>query len=382
MALQRGDDAATDFYGDSSKRKKMIEVGNCSMWSELPDVSLELILRQVGVIEFLLCACVCKSWRSVVIAIKQEFMAAQGPLVFLMTTSPRKYCYFYNVFDKRLYRTSLPHFPGNKCLGFTCGYLVIRDEALPQKNANIWLVNPFTRHELKFPMPPKRYRHVILVSLAKSDSEYVVIAFTRSRPLLQFCRSGVGKWTVLDYGEHPWMIIDVVFFKGKIYFLTDHCKIGTLNLNSDPMTTFLNAKNAPASRDYDLHLVASREELYIARFHAAAGFIKMHRLDFEKMEWEKVNLKGQILFLSDMKSCALSFPTPSMACFDKPLNQVFHLGHGHVLGGYTTRYVAGRLKEQLLATQMDVNGKPQIFLSPPLWYFPHLSCTVDSVDED
>ncbi|OMO79153.1 hypothetical protein COLO4_24529 [Corchorus olitorius] len=52
---------------------------------------------------------------------------------------------------------------GNKCIGFTCGYLVLTDS-----KSDIWLVNPFTRHELKFPTSPKLWSHVILTSLVIS----------------------------------------------------------------------------------------------------------------------------------------------------------------------------------------------------------------------
>ncbi|XWS40619.1 hypothetical protein CRYUN_Cryun17cG0011400 [Craigia yunnanensis] len=292
-------------------------------------------------------ACVCKSWRSVAIAFKQEFMTSQGPLVFLMSTNARKYCYFYNIFDKRLYRAALPHLPGNKCLGFTRGYLLLRESKLTKKKTNIWPVNPYTRHEIKFPRPPKR--------------------------------SGDVNWTVFEYSEDPRMIIDVAVFKGKIYVSTSHGEIGTLNLNSDPMVTFLHVKSVSASRD-DLHLVASHEELYIAHFRPAEGFIKTHKLDFERMKWEKVKLKGEVLFLGDMKYCGLSSPTPSRRRFLKHLNRVCYLGDGHILVGYMARYVAGRLNKLMRATRKD--GKPNIFISSPLRYFLHLSSSVDSVYED
>ncbi|OMO67470.1 hypothetical protein COLO4_30138 [Corchorus olitorius] len=39
---------------------------------------------------FFMFACVCKPWREAVIAMKQEFKAAQGPLLFFMSTNARK----------------------------------------------------------------------------------------------------------------------------------------------------------------------------------------------------------------------------------------------------------------------------------------------------
>lgn len=171
MDLQRGDRDATDFSAGRRKRKIVVEAGNCTQWSELPADLLESILKRVGVIDYMMFACVCKSWRSFSVAFKQEFMASQAPLVFLVSKNARKHCYLYNIFEKRLFRAELPHLSGNKCLGFTCGYLVLRDSEMSKKKPNIWFVNPFTRHELTFPRPPERYCHVILASLANSDSE-------------------------------------------------------------------------------------------------------------------------------------------------------------------------------------------------------------------
>ncbi|XP_022775508.1 F-box/kelch-repeat protein At1g57790-like [Durio zibethinus] len=377
MDLQRVDD--TDFSGGSRKRME-IEVGNCSRWSELPADLLVVILKQLGVIEFLLFACVCKSWRFVAIALKQEFMASQSPLVFLMPTKARKYGYFYNIFDNGLYKAGLPHLAGNKCVGFTCGYLVLRDSEMTKKKANIWLVNPFTRHELKFPSPPRRYCHVIVASLAKSDPEFVIVAFSRLHPFVQFCTSRHGNWTIIEYNkEDPLVIVDVTVFKGKIYILSRNGQIGTLNLNSDHLVTYLQVRSVSCPID-NLHLVASHEELYLARFYAKAGPIKVHRLDFVRMEWEKVKLNGEILFLGDMKCCGLSFPTPSKARTSQPLNRVCYLEDARILGGYRARYVAGSTNEHVQVTRKD--GKPKIFISSPVWYFPHLSTSVDSVDED
>lgn len=57
--------------------------------------------------------------------------------------------------------------------------------------------------------------------------------------------------------------------------------------------------------DDDLHLIASSEDLYIVNFCPHEVIIrtyKIYKLDFERMEWDNVNLiiKDQILF--DVKS--------------------------------------------------------------------------------
>ena len=103
-------------------------------------------------------------------------------------------------------------------------------------DSQIWLLNPFTRHELRFSSPPNPYFSFIFASLPTSSQEFVIIAIKGEYPFLQFHKSTDVNWTVYDYtdlfkghfaDDFRWFV-----FKGKIYMLTNHGDIGILNPNS------------------------------------------------------------------------------------------------------------------------------------------------------
>ncbi|KAL4653614.1 hypothetical protein ACB092_01G317400 [Castanea dentata] len=206
---------------------------------------LDLITKPLSDIEYLMFGCVCSTWRSFVAEYRKEFMASQPPLALFLSKNAG-IAYFYSLFDQRLYKKIFPSVTGKSCSGITCGYFVLEDKCCTA-DSQIWLLNPFTGHELYFPRPPKQFCRVILASLAMPSPQYVLIAFSTWCPYLQFCRSTDISWTVYDYSgkfdgsqeNNHWKIIDGAVFKGKIYVTTTHAGIGVLNLNSHPYVTLL-----------------------------------------------------------------------------------------------------------------------------------------------
>ena len=173
MVLHRGSDMS--LKGSRRKKKGMVDNCNCKPWSELPEALLDLITKLLGVIDYLMFSCVCKEWRLYVAAHRKEFMASQPPLVVLLSSYARRTCYFYSIFDQKLYKAILPDLVGKRCSGVSCGYFVMEDKK-KSADSQIWFLNPFTRHELRFSSPPNRYLSIILASLAMPLQEFVIIA--------------------------------------------------------------------------------------------------------------------------------------------------------------------------------------------------------------
>ncbi|KAF3966444.1 hypothetical protein CMV_009460 [Castanea mollissima] len=212
-----------------------------------------------------------KTWRSYVETYKKGFLASQPPLVLFLSTHAKRACYFYSIFDRKLYKAILLYLIGKSCLGITCGYLVLKDKE-ERTDSQIWLLNPFARHELRFPSPPKTYCHFILAALATPLPEFVLIAFCRWQPYFQFCRSTDVHWTVYDYNDkfnsnprhNPWMIIDGAVFKGK------------------------------------LRLLASDEQILMIRGidRIEFDYHSIYELNFSKMQWvQRQSFGDQALFL-------------------------------------------------------------------------------------
>jgi hypothetical protein len=175
---------------------------------------------------------------------------------------------------------------------------MVLEDKKRRADSQIWLINPFTRHELRFPSPPNTYCYVILASLATPSQEFVLIGFCTWQPYLQFRRSTDINWTVYDYNDkfnghprhNPWMIIDGAVFKGKVYVLTSHAEIGVFNLNSHPYVTLLNLKSfANLNHGLKLRLLGSDERILM--IHEINRFnykdYEVYKLNFSKMQWVK-----------------------------------------------------------------------------------------------
>ncbi|XP_050258262.1 uncharacterized protein LOC126703335 [Quercus robur] len=242
-------------------------------------------------------------------------MASQPPLLVFLSTQAKRASYFYSIFEQRLYKAKLRNLNGKSCFGITRGYLVMEDNK-KRADSQIWLLNPFTRHELHFPSPPNPYSRLILASLATPLQEFVIIAFCIWYPSLQFFRLKDLSWTVHDYsdkfngcrGPSPWAIVDGAVLMGKLYVLTSYAEIGVLNLNSTPYGTLLEVKNT-GYLHRGLQLLAYDEQLLmIYGLMNGIGIMKeecqVYELNFMKMEWMRIqNFTDQALFLDyDMGS--------------------------------------------------------------------------------
>lgn len=205
---------------------------------------------------------------------------------------------------------------------------------------------------------------------------------------IQFYRSKDTKWTILTYGTEPGEIVDIVNFKGKIYFLTNTAGIGILNLPQDQdgrkVLVRLEVHNKgsinppSASRDgYCLELVASDERLMMVVF-LELKVVSVYEFDFSKMEWrrveERLDVEDEVAIFTGnldgkIKSSAL-VKNPSrwggrsncIYSFDAKANCTIYS-----LGG------------EVLQTFPFPTNLPLPY-SRPVWYFPHQSNIYGTID--
>ncbi|XP_075663591.1 uncharacterized protein LOC142633258 [Castanea sativa] len=318
--------------------------------------------------------CVCRRWRLYAVAHRQEFMMSQPPLVVFLSDRAQRACYFYSIFDQRLYKATLPNLVGKSFSGLTCGYMIMKDKK-ERKESHIWLLNPFTRHELCFPGPlrHRHYRTFILASLATPSREFVIVAIG---PDLQFCRSTDVNWTVHDLNDtffssstdcpRQSRFEDGVVFKGKIYVLTNLGEIGLLAFDD--------------------------KLLMIHRIGSYKWEFEVYELSFVKMKWMKMQkLKDEALFLS-LKTSGFSKVTKWRGG-QQPMNCIYNLC---LKDEYTLQFLDGNfsnfpesfplMKEECdtyFASKLEVPrcriSLPDTALDVPSWYFPNLSCNVDAL---
>ncbi|XP_075663569.1 uncharacterized protein LOC142633209 [Castanea sativa] len=385
MVLHRGSDR--NLKGSRRKKKGMVDNSNCRPWSELPEALLDLITKSLGVIDYLMIGCVCKGWRLYVGAHRKEFMASQPPLLVLVSSYARRTCYFYSIFDQKLYKAILLDLVGKRCSGVSCGYFVMEDKK-KSADSQIWFLNPFTRHELRFSSPPNPYLSIILASLATPLQEFVIIAIDVF--FLQFRKSTDVNWTVYDYRDlfkdhftdYSRWLLDGAVFNGKIYLLTNHGEIGVVRkLNPHPYVAMLEIESMGyRSFEVNLQLLALDDKLLMICRNGPQiqrEQFQVFELNFSMMKWVKMeNFNDQDLFLRH-RSSGFSNVT-KWSGSRQPMNCIYNLG---ISDGICTLHFLD-----------DRDPKP--FPSPPpqpitrassgapFWYFPNLSGSVDALYDD
>ncbi|KAK4603857.1 hypothetical protein RGQ29_012390 [Quercus rubra] len=411
MVLHRGSDM--NLKGSRRKKKGMVDNCNCKPWSELPEALLDLITKLLGVIDYLMFGCVCKGWRLYVAAHRKEFMASQPPLVVLLSSYARRTCYFYSIFDQKLYKAILPDLVGKRCSGVSCGYFVMEDKK-KSADSQIWFLNPFTRHELRFSSPPNRYLSIILASLPTPLQEFVIIAIDVF--FLQFRKSTDVNWTVYDcrdlfkdhFKDYSRWLLDGAVFKGKIYILTNHGEIGILNPNSYPYVTLLEVKGI-GYKSSGLRLLAFEDKLLMIHRYDDRVWQKfqVYELNFLKMKWVKMqNLNDQALFLSN-KSSGFSDMTrwrgsqqtmkyEGWSVSQRPKNCIYNLGAP--VEEYSIHFLDDTYPESfpiidiedfmdLMEESLDVPLCCKISIrdassGAQFWFFPNLCSSVDALYDD
>uniref|UniRef100_A0A7N2QZU5 F-box protein n=1 Tax=Quercus lobata TaxID=97700 RepID=A0A7N2QZU5_QUELO len=228
-----------------------------------------------------------------------------------------------------------------------------------------------SQHPLVFFMS-KGTGRIILVSLAKPVPEFAIIC--SSQWCLQFCRSTDVSWTLCRY-DHP--IVDITVFKGKIYVISMYGEIGMLHLNSHPSVTMLKVQRiANLNPSLKLQLLGSDEQLrLICRID---DNYEVYVLNFLKMECVQMqNFGGQTLFQDHILGSGFSNITVAKDK-EQPSNCIYRFRHdGKVI---FHRFLDDR--DPQFFPIMHGNRMPDAFPIKPTWFFPHLSCNVDSLSED
>ena len=369
-----------ELQGDSrrrSKKKKIVfapsDNNNWRPWSELPETLLRQITNWLGAIDYLVFACVCRTWRLYALAKKQGFMASQPPLVVLfLHRGAKNFCYFYSIVDQRLFKALLPSLIGKELFGVSFGYLIIVDKK-KISGSEIWLLNPFTGHELFYSSPPNQFQYVALASLATSLPEFIIICF--SRECLQFRRSTDVNWTQYKY-DNPNMIYSFALFNGKMY-ISNFEGTRVLNLNPlHPHLTLLNVKSNANVYPGLWQLLCFDKQLLLI---SGCSDFEVYELNFLKMELVKIpNLGDQALFQVGSKFSATSNITSWEAVGIPPSNNCIY-SICEYDSDYSVKFFDGRCPQSFPILRGERYIPPRC---NKFWYFPHQSCRVDSLCED
>ncbi|KAL4563912.1 hypothetical protein LXL04_027960 [Taraxacum kok-saghyz] len=265
--------------------------------SDLNDDVLFIIMMQLGIIDFFAFSGVCKSWRSFAVSKRNTFMASKPPMsIGMRKPNKRGWCHLED-FEGKKFKTILPHFFGRDCIGSTCGYLIL----FGHETRDFWLVNPVTRHELHFPHYPiyvsvtERMKGTLVFS--PSISRWVFVVLYKK---ISFCIAGKRGW---NHVPATLSIINLLFFKGKIYTLHTDSSLGEVVLKPEGKWRLLETKNLPNQDlplpQHQLVFVSSGENLFVIDRSSERETVL--ELDFEEMKWvspEKKTISQYAFFIS------------------------------------------------------------------------------------
>ncbi|KAL4585941.1 hypothetical protein LXL04_010568 [Taraxacum kok-saghyz] len=335
---------------NNRKRLKTFDNGGGTSWSDLDHDVLSIVMMQLGYVDFLSFSEVCKSWRSLALSNKKKFMASRPPMWISYSENE---CYLKDL-EGRKFKTPFPHFAHRRCVGITCGYLIL----FGGKTYDFWLVNPITRHELYFPRVPhidasfveERARAVLVFS--PSISAWVFLLTYRLSDQIWFSVTGKGTW---NHVSSTFPILDLHFFKGKIYSLNKNWQLCEMSLTPEPKLTLLEIKVCLRPEFFYPKFVSEGENLYV--IDQLPG---VQKLDFGKMKWvlPDENIIGEYGFFLSVSWKGMS-----------------------VTGGSIVKLDPWARSQYKRCDHFTDSRKGRFFVTKNLWYFPHECMHVNLIDE-
>ena len=261
-------------------------------------------MMQLGVIDFLAFSGACKSWRSIALSNWKTYMASKPPMLMLIPPvgNNDRQCWLVDSEGKE-FKTIIPHSAGWGCVGLTCGYLIL----LRWKTYEFWLVNPITRHELRFPPAPcvsdyvSKITSVLFISPSMSKLVFVILASNQ----IWFSIENEGGWNFVS-STFDFTFKDLHVFKGRIYSVSNKGHFCELTLEPEPKLTLLKTKSLLDEDVSFRELVSWGENIYVREN------LKAYKLDFGEMEWVPFQYTGDehafAFFISHLSHSAAAKP--------------------------------------------------------------------------
>lgn len=239
-------------------------------WAALPKELLEIFSKSnsLSIADFLSFGKVCRNWRLSYLETKNAFMASKPPLVIYIPARAKKSCHFYEIKPSpSTYKTKLPYLPRNFCIGLSNGYLIMEDIL-----TNVWVINPITGHELRYPQLFETSNFLycpdraVFASIGDAKDNFLLVVLAPAYKKLMFFVSRVNQWQQFSYGGSNWSIVDIVIFKGRIFCVTSEYQIGVLSVKTCEVI-LLNLKGTPQlSNIRNVSFVASKNQLLVIDF--------------------------------------------------------------------------------------------------------------------
>ncbi|KAL4557416.1 hypothetical protein LXL04_035593 [Taraxacum kok-saghyz] len=348
------------------KKFKTCDSGDASSWSNLNHDLLLLVMMQLGVVDFLSFNKVCKSWRSLALSNKKNFISSRPPMLIWLDHYLTKinHCSLRD-FNRRTFEPILPNSTRVTCYGLTCGYLIM----FGNKHHDFWLVNPITGHQLHFPpcpyytlVHPSKVKGILVFS--PSVSKWVFVISYRLSTRISFCTSGKQKWNHIN-STLPFL--DLHAFKGKIYTMHTDCCLHEMKLNPNPNLILIETKNVPKVELRRPEFVSSGENLFVmnrSNLFKDPNANKVLEFDFGEMKWVSIEERiGEYVFFVSNYNYSAAVKRESW--------------------GWANEETQSKIYEYFRdESYLDPDKRrPKMIFYARMWYFTHDCLSVDLLNE-
>ncbi|KAL5720239.1 SWR1-complex protein 3 [Ranunculus cassubicifolius] len=311
--------------------------------SDLPDEIITDFLKRIDCIEDLIkSGGVCKSWQSIVAAIRNSHQHQVRFSPWLMLSPPdddddssheqKVIC----LSTKKLYKFHLPpdrSTQGKRCWGSPFGWVLTIGLDL-----NIHLFNPLTQYQLSLPsqptfhhqfpsLGPQHFRRVFVQKMVLSSNPFlssssaVVVAIYGSIGYLAFARPGDEAWTPIHCDRNNYR--DAIFFDGQIYAVSNGGYLMVCENTNSPFPHTIEVASPPPGADDSekFYLVEMSGDLYMIerpyevmngdgpmrKLQFCSADFLVYKLDFSTKTWIMLEDFGDYaMFLGNNTSFAIS----------------------------------------------------------------------------
>ncbi|XP_054778420.1 uncharacterized protein LOC129286489 [Prosopis cineraria] len=224
-----------DDDGDGDEKREMnVEEGGaiCNKWSQVGDDVLGLILKHLGVIDYLQTLYVCSSWRSTIIkciANKHCLPSPDLSLLFLQTIDMENLPIFDLPRGRVFISTRFPHEFFHHCYGTIEGWMIMVEsinnsfDNAQETDARIFFFNPITNAKVYMSsrLKVKSKIESIVASTEPNDPNCVVVCLFYRHYVFAFSWITNESWTIIEEDVSTALaFLHVEIIDGKLYALT------------------------------------------------------------------------------------------------------------------------------------------------------------------
>ncbi|KAJ4820809.1 F-box protein (DUF295) [Rhynchospora pubera] len=253
-------------------------------WSHLPELAVHLISRKVkSIVDYVRFRAVCSSWRSASPP-KPSHLPPQLPWLMIhdITTIKEGITLFYDLWESKMHKLHLPEIVNMWCLASCHGWLLLTTTS----GQEVFLLNPLTRARIQLPPFNTEFKYLdndrdapfydcIHLSVNKltfstdlTDPNCLIMVFYQKMIMIQICRVGEPRWTVVTSGPlHSYEIIqDATYYNGRLYLLYDEAmQIVDLNKPEERIVCTLD----PKLQNFRMRFLEGKSGVYVVITHSS-----------------------------------------------------------------------------------------------------------------